>query len=148
MGSAAEADSRLAVHANWLRTTTLGSDFANRTRAAATLFETFRSSPNSRTVQARTYSAGWRNICAANASSNPPQRWIAHSDSSALVSSEAAASFCLSSGTTELIPPFAEDPPGLSPIPLVRMVQKRGDVVRGQLIQTGLRLLERFAPFC
>ena len=43
--------------------------------------------------------------------------------------------------------PLAEDPPGLSPIPLVRMVQKRGDVVRGQLIQTGFRLLERFAPF-
>ena len=31
------AGSLLAVHANWLRTTTLGSDFANRTSAAASL---------------------------------------------------------------------------------------------------------------
>ena len=75
------------MQANWLRTTQLGSVFANRTKSAARLSETFFLSASRRMVQRADRFADATRPREAKASSRPPHKKIAQRASTAFTSS-------------------------------------------------------------
>ena len=100
MASDCSGGSRLAVAANWQRTSMFGSVSATLAIRMPMSDGSTRVSPSSRTVQSRTCGSGWSIALRAVASSSPPDRFRAQSDSTAACPFD-AKSLCFNAGTTD-----------------------------------------------
>ena len=132
IGNPCLPERRLALQANWLRTTQLGSDFANRTKSAARSWETACLSANRRTVQARTDCCGMLQTPARR--TRRRGRRTRRSPRELRLPSPHPATIRIAAETRNQprIGPLAEKGPKLAALPRVRLVEQGDDFVRRQ----------------